>query len=83
MKPEEYSSRKETLAGWPVTIVSYRLGTTYHVTAENNEPGAWVVKAQGQTKQAAEEKAITEATGLLAKIKQTPPPSRCTSVPGF
>ncbi len=83
MKPEDYSSRKETLAGWPVTVVSYRLGQTYHVTVENNDPGAWVVKAQGSTKQDAEQQAITEATALLAKIKQTPSATRCTSVPGF
>jgi len=82
-KTEEYSERKSELAGWPVTIVSYRLGTIYHVSVENQDPGAWVVKAQGATKQEAESKAMKEAEVLLAKIKNTKPPTGCTSVPGF
>lgn len=83
MKPEEYSERKTTLAGWPVTIVTYRLGPTYHTTVENNDPGAWVVKAEGPTKQDAEAKALKEAEALLAKVKTSKPPTGCTSVPGF
>ena len=83
MKPEEYSERKAELAGWPVNIVTYRLGDIYHTTVENNDPGAWVVKAQGQSKQDAETQALREAEALLAKIKKSKPPTGCTSVPGF
>jgi hypothetical protein len=83
MKPEEYSERKAELAGWPVNIVTYRLGSTYYTTVENNDPGAWVVKAEGQNKQEAEAKALKEAEELLSKIKKSPPPTGCTSVPGF
>ena len=83
MKPEEYSERKAQLAGWPVNIVTYRLDTTYHTTVENNDPGAWVVKAEGATKQEAESRALKEAETLLVKIKKSPPPTGCTSVPGF
>jgi len=83
MKPEEYTERKTELAGWPVNIVTYRLGSTYYTTVENNDPGAWVVKAEGTNKQEAEAKALKEAEALLAKIKKSPPPTGCTSVPGF
>ncbi len=82
-KPEEYSERKAELAGWPVNIVTYRLGSTYHTTIENNDPGAWVVKADGPTKSEAEAKALKDAEALLAKVKKSPPPTGCTSVPGF
>ena len=82
-KPEEYSERKTELAGWPVTIVTYRLGTTYHTTIDNTDPGAWVVKANGATKQEAEAKALKEAEALLEKVKKSKPPTGCTSVPGF
>ena len=82
-KPEDYSERKMQLAGWPVTIITYRLGTTYHTTIDNTDPGAWVVKADGPTKDAAEAKAITEAEALLEKVKKSKPPTGCTSVPGF
>ena len=83
MKAEEFSERTTTLAGWPVNIASYRLGTIYYVTVDNHDPGAWVVKAQGATKQEAESKALKEAETLLAKIKTSKPPTGCTSVPGF
>lgn len=82
-KPEEYSERKDTIAGWPVNIVSYRLSGTYYVTIDNTDPGAWVVKAEGATRQDAEAKARKDAEALLAKVKSSKPPTGCTSVPGF
>ena len=82
-KPEEYSERKAEIAGWPVTITTYRLEAVYHTTIDNTDPGAWVVKAQGATKQEAESKAMKEAEALLEKVKQSKPPTGCTSVPGF
>jgi len=82
-KPEEYSERTMTLAGWPVTIVTYRLGSVYHTTIDNTDPGAWVVKAEGPTKAEAESKALKEAEALLENVKKQKPPTGCTSVPGF
>ena len=82
-KPEEYSERKIQLAGWPVTIVTFRLGTVYHTTIDNTDPGAWVVKAQGATKAEAEAKALKDAEALLEKVKKQKPPTGCTSVPGY
>ena len=82
-KPQEYSERKTQLAGWPVTIVTYKLDATYHTTIDNQDPGAWVVKTQGSTKQEAESKALKEAEALLEKVKTSKPPTGCTSVPGF
>lgn len=82
-KAEEYSERKTELSGWAVNIVTYRLGPTYYTTVENNDPGAWVVKAEGLSKVEAETKALKDAETLLAKIKKAPPPTGCTSVPGY
>ena len=82
-KPQDYSERKAVLAGWPVQIVSYKLGDVYHTTIDNTDPGAWVVKAQGATKIEAETQALKEAQVLLEKVKKTPKPTGCTSVPGF
>ena len=82
-KVEEYSERKSQLAGWAVNIVTYRLGSIYHTTIDNTDPGAWVVKAEGATKEEAESKATKEAQGLLEKVKKSKPPTGCTSVPGF
>ena len=82
-KVEDYSERKSQLAGWPVHIITYRLGTVYHTTIDNTDPGAWVVKAQGTSKEEAESKALKEAEVLLEKVKKSKPPTGCTSVPGF
>ena len=82
-KVEDYSERSAQLAGWAVTIVTYRLGDVYHTTIDNTDPGAWVVKAQGATKQEAEAKALKDAEALLEKVKKHTPPTGCTSVPGF
>ena len=82
-KPEEYSERTQELVGWPIRIVTYRLGTVYRTTIDNTDPGAWVVKTQGATKDEAESKALKEAQVALEKIKKSSPPTGCTSVPGF
>jgi hypothetical protein len=80
---EEYAERTAQLAGWPVRITTYRLGSIYRTTIDNTDPGAWVVKAEGPTKAAAESKAIKEAEALLEQVKKQKPPTGCTSVPGF
>jgi len=82
-KVEEYSERKTQLAGWPITIVTYKLGSIYHTTIDNTDPGAWVVKAAGATKTETEAKALKDAEALLEKVKKSKPPTGCTSVPGF
>lgn len=80
---EDYSARKMDLAGWPITIVTYKLGPVYRTTIDNSDPGAWVVKAEGATRDEAETKALKEAQALLEKVKKSKPPTGCTSVPGF
>ena len=82
-KVEEYTETKRDVAGWPVTVVTYRLGAVYHATIDNTDPGAWVVKAQGATKAEAESQALRNAQTLLEKVKAAKPPTGCTSVPGF
>ena len=82
-KVEEYTKRNTELAGWPITVVTYRLGAVYRTTIDNTDPGAWVVKAQGATKDEAETRALKEAEMLLQKVKKSKPPTGCTSVPGF
>ncbi|MBI3318751.1 MAG: hypothetical protein HYZ90_06415 [Candidatus Omnitrophica bacterium] len=72
MKAEEYQERKEELSGWPVKIVSYRLGSTYYVSIHNVEPGAWIVKEQGPTLAEAEAKARQIAAERLAKTRKNP-----------
>lgn len=70
MKAEEYRERKDHLSGWPVKVVSYRLGERYYVSVHNQEPGAWVVKEEGATLQEAEAKARKIAAERLSKTRR-------------
>ena len=70
MKPEHYSRRQQELAGWQVTIETYKLGEVYHCTISNLDPGARFARADGQTKEEAESLAIEKATRYLAQTRK-------------
>jgi hypothetical protein len=69
MRTEEYQRREEKLAGWPVGIVSYRLGDTWYCEIDNVSPGARIVRAKGPTRADAERDAKATATRRLARTK--------------
>ena len=70
MKPEDHSRRQEEIAGWEVTIETYKLGDVYHCTIANVNPGARFARADGKTKQEAESLAIEKATRYLAQTRK-------------
>src|SRR2546428_3153441 len=72
MKPEDYSRRQQELAGWPISIETYRLGDVYHCTIANVDPGARFARADGATKEEAELRAIEKATKYLAQTRRFP-----------
>jgi hypothetical protein len=72
MKPEDYSRRQEELAGWPVTIETYKLGEVYHCTIANVDPGARFARADGASREEAESRAIEKATRYLAQTRRFP-----------
>ncbi|PYU28983.1 MAG: hypothetical protein DMG32_01320 [Acidobacteria bacterium] len=72
MRAEEYSTRTLDLEGWKVRLTSYRLGSTYHCAADNVEPGAWIARAQGATREEAESLAIERARLLLGRTRRMP-----------
>ena len=69
MKPEEHTRRQVELAGWPVTIETYRLGEVYHCTIANVDPGARLARADGKTKEEAESAALAKAEKYLAQTR--------------
>jgi hypothetical protein len=69
-KPEDHSRRSEELAGWPVTIETFRLGSVYHCTIANVDPGARIARADGSTREEAESRAIEKATRYLAQTRK-------------
>ena len=72
MRAEEYSTRIQELDGWKVRLTSYRLGNTYHCTADNVDPGAWIARAQGATREEAENRASERARQLLGRTRRMP-----------
>jgi hypothetical protein len=70
MKPEDYSRREIELAGWPISIETYRLGNVYHCTIYNVDPGARFARADGATKAEAEQKALEKAEHYLQQTRR-------------
>ena len=70
MKPDHQTTRREELAGWPVTIDTYRLGEVYHCTVSNADPGARIARADGSTREEAESRAVVKATRYLAQTRR-------------
>ena len=72
MKPEEYTRRQEELGGWKIAIETYKLGDIYHCTIANVDPGARVARADGSTREEAEERALEKARRYLAQTRKFP-----------
>jgi hypothetical protein len=69
MRAEEYQRRRQELAGWPVGIVSYRLGDRFICEIDNVSPGARVARAEGATREEAERAAIAAAERRLGRTR--------------
>jgi hypothetical protein len=72
MKPEDYSRRQIQLSGWPIEIETYKLGDVYHCTISNVDPGARFARADGASKQEAEQRALDKAGRYLAQTRRFP-----------
>lgn len=72
MKVEEHQERRLEIQGWPVHLTSYRIGDTFHCTADNVSPGANVARTRGATREEAEQKAIQFATERLSQTHRHP-----------
>ena len=70
MKAEEYSTREVDLAGWKARITSYKSGDTYHCSVDNVSPGAVVARAEGKTRQEAEQAAVEKATKYFSQTRR-------------
>jgi hypothetical protein len=72
VKPEDYTTRRMELLGWPISIESYKLGDVYHCTISNVEPGARFARADGTNKEEAESRALEKAERYLAQTRRFP-----------
>jgi len=72
MKAEEFSRRQVEVGGWQIAIETYRLGEQYHCAISSVDPGARFARADGATKDEAEQRALEKATRYLAQTRRFP-----------
>ena len=72
MKAEDYATKTLEVEGWKVRLTSYKLGDTYHCTADNVDPGAWLARTEGATREEAENRALDRARQLLGRTRRMP-----------
>ncbi len=70
LRVQDFTERKIEIDGWPVNLVSYRIGETFHCKADNVSPGARLARTTGSTRQEAEEAAIARSRELLSRTKR-------------
>ena len=73
MKPEDYSRRQQELAGWAISIETYKLDGVYHCTIANVDPGARFARADGSTLEEAERRALEKAERYLGQTRRFTP----------
>jgi hypothetical protein len=64
--------RPQELAGWAITVETYKLGDTYHCSIANVDPGARFARADGSTREEAEQRALEKAERYLAQTRRFP-----------
>jgi hypothetical protein len=72
LRAQEYDAHAETLQGWPVRIISYRIGGTFFASIESADPGAAIARAQGSTRAEATELARRKAAARLDQTRRMP-----------
>ena len=72
MKAEGYERRRLELSGWPIEIETVKIGDVYHCTINNVDPGARFARAEGATREEAEQKALAKAERYLAQTRKFP-----------
>jgi len=65
LTPQDYRERTESFPPFKIHIVSYRLGEKFYCTVDNVDPGANISRAEAQTREEAESKAIAKAKERL------------------
>ena len=72
MKPEAYEEKRLVAEGWPLRLVSYKLGDVFYCQADNVSPGAVLVRETGATREEAEHKAFEGASRRLGRTRRQP-----------
>ena len=72
MKAEGYAKRRQPLGDWTIEIETYQLGDVFYCTINNVDPGARFARAEGATREEAEQAALAKAERYLAQTRKFP-----------
>jgi len=72
LRSEEFRETRQELDGWPINVVSYRVGDRYYCTIDNVSPGARFARAEGATREEAESTALEKAGRYLKQTVRRP-----------
>lgn len=61
----EYRSERREIAGVPFEVTSYKIGDRYYCHVTNADPGATVARAEGASREEAEELALAKVVHRL------------------
>jgi hypothetical protein len=75
VKAEDYTERRDVIDGWPVNIVTYRIGNKYYCSIDNVDPGARFARADAATREEVERVALEKAQRHLKQTRKFPPTS--------
>ncbi len=65
----EYQEQKESVGQFEIHIVSFRLGDRYNCKVDNVNPGAVISRAEGGTREEAENAAVAIAREEIGKTR--------------
>ena len=72
MNAEDYTERRDTMDGWSINIVTYRIGGKHYCTIDNVDPGARFARAEGTTRDEVEQQALEKARKYLGQTRRFP-----------
>jgi len=72
MKAEEFTERKQTIDGWKVNVVTYRIGERWYCSIDNVDPGASFARAEGASREEVERAGLEKAQKYLKQTRRFP-----------
>ena len=72
MKAEEFTERKQTIDGWKVNVVTYRIGERWYCSIDNVDPGARFARAEGASREEVERAGLEKARKYLKQTRRFP-----------
>jgi hypothetical protein len=72
VKPEHYREDSFELAGWPVHMVSYKLGDMWICKIDNVSPGAQIARSRGATREETVKNCCEKAERRLRAARRMP-----------